>query len=81
VLVQLHDVFLPGDYPEPWVEEGWGWNEQYLVQAFLAFNSAFEVVLGVGWAAAHEPERLAAAMPAWTPADGGGASLWLRRRS
>jgi hypothetical protein len=30
VHVHIHDVFLPGDYPEPWVREGWGWNENYL---------------------------------------------------
>ena len=23
VLVHIHDVFMPGDYPEPWVMEGW----------------------------------------------------------
>ena len=24
VLVHIHDVFLPGDYPQAWVFEGWG---------------------------------------------------------
>lgn len=28
VHVHIHDVFLPGDYPENWVREGWGWNEK-----------------------------------------------------
>jgi Methyltransferase domain len=79
VLVHVHDIFLPADYPELWVQEGWGWNEQYLVQAFLAFNTAFEVLLGVGWAMANEPDRLTAAVPGWRT-EGGGASLWLRRR-
>ncbi len=35
VLVHIHDVFIPGEYPEPWVMEGWGWNESYLVRSFL----------------------------------------------
>jgi predicted O-methyltransferase YrrM/BMFP domain-containing protein YqiC len=80
VLVHVHDIFLPGDYPEQWVGEGWGWNEQYLVQAFLAFNSAFEVLIGASWAVAHEPALLAQACPAWDGRSGGG-SLWLRRRA
>ena len=34
------------EYPARWVrDEHVFWNEQYLVQAFLAFNSAFEVWL------------------------------------
>ena len=39
VYVHIHDVFLPGDYPEPWVNEGWGWNESYLVRSFLSYNA------------------------------------------
>ena len=49
VFVHLHDAFLPGDYPEEWVMEGRAWNEVYLLQSFLAFNSGFEVVFGVRW--------------------------------
>jgi hypothetical protein len=24
VVVHVHDVFLPGDYPQEWVLDGWG---------------------------------------------------------
>ena len=45
VLVHIHDIYLPFDYPEDWViNERWGWNEQYLVQAFLMFNDSFEII-------------------------------------
>jgi hypothetical protein len=81
VHVHIHDVFLPGDYPEPWVREGWGWNENYLVEAFLQFNSAFEVVLGAQWALHHARAAIDAAFPGFARyAAGGGGSLWLRRR-
>ena len=48
VLVHIHDIFLPQkNYPRNWIE---GlmifWNEQYLLQSFLAFNNAFEVLWG-----------------------------------
>ncbi|MGI8891941.1 MAG: class I SAM-dependent methyltransferase, partial [Bacteroidia bacterium] len=44
VLIHIHDIFFPFDYPEEWVmTERWGWNEQYLVHAFLMFNDTFEI--------------------------------------
>jgi Methyltransferase domain len=80
VHVHIHDVFLPGDYPEPWVREGWGWNENYLVEAFLQFNSAFQVVLGAQWALNHAREEIDTAFPDFGDhASNGGGSLWLRR--
>ncbi len=45
VLIHIHDIFLPYEYPRKWiVEEKWGWNEQYLVQSLLAFSNMFEVL-------------------------------------
>jgi hypothetical protein len=50
VLVHVHDVFTPRDYPEKWLrEERRLWNEQYLLEAFLAFNGEFEVLAAVNW--------------------------------
>ena len=80
VLVHVHDVFLPGDYPVEWVEEGWGWNETYLVHSFLAFNAGFEIELGIQYLVRTHPDAVAAAFPGWTTAvDKGGAALWFRR--
>lgn len=44
VLVHVHDISLPKNYPKIYSETGLYWNEQYLLQAFLAFNSRFEVI-------------------------------------
>lgn len=80
VVVHVHDIFLPWDYPRDWVVSGRAWNEQYLVRAFLAFNSAFRILLGVGWLSAHRADALEAALPDYPAAyaDGGG-SLWFQR--
>jgi hypothetical protein len=80
VVIHIHDIFLPWDYPEEWVMAGRAWNEQYMVRAFLTFNSAFEVLLGVGWMSHFRPDVLAAALPGYPERypDGGG-SLWIRR--
>ncbi len=50
VLVHFHDIFLPWEYPAPWIrKQAFYWTEQYLVQAFLAFNSRFRVLLSNHW--------------------------------
>ncbi len=45
VIIQIHDIFLPEEYPREWVFNLYRfWNEQYLLQAFLAFNESFKVL-------------------------------------
>jgi len=45
VLVHFHDIFAPLDYPEKFVKRNLCfWGEQYMLEAFLSFNSAFRVV-------------------------------------
>lgn len=42
VLIHVHDVFWPSDYPDEWIfERGQTWNEQYILQAFLMYNREF----------------------------------------
>ncbi|MBI5574849.1 MAG: class I SAM-dependent methyltransferase [Deltaproteobacteria bacterium] len=63
VLVHVHDVSLPGPYPRVYFENGWYWNEQYLLQAFLAFNSRFEVLWAGNRLMVRYPERILAVFP------------------
>jgi hypothetical protein len=80
VIVHFHDVFLPWEYPRTWFEDmQYYWAEQYLLQAFLAFNDAFEVLLPANAVAREHPDRLAAAIPSFSPEVTPGA-LWLIRR-
>jgi len=45
VLIHIHDIFFHTDYPENVVMgRNRFWIEQYIVQAFLSFNSAFKLV-------------------------------------
>ena len=34
VIIHLHDIFPAFEYPQPWVEEGRGWTELYVLRAF-----------------------------------------------
>jgi hypothetical protein len=81
VMVHIHDVFLPMEYPEDWVlKRNRYWTEQYLLQAFLAFNSAFEVVLAGTYLHVKDPEELAATFKnyskgqSWRP-----GYFWMRK--
>jgi len=45
VIVHLHDIFSPADYPEVWVlEDVHFWNEQYLLEAFLSCNKQWAII-------------------------------------
>ena len=78
VVVHVHDIFLPNEMPQPWVmDEHLFWNEQYLLQAFLAFNREFEVLLANAWLLHYHRDALQAAFPR-SPWWGGG-SFWMRR--
>ena len=45
VLVHVHDIFTPRDYPSRWLDDAMLlWNEQYLLEAFLVANRDFRVI-------------------------------------
>src|SRR5205809_130172 len=79
VIVHIHDIFLPFEYRRDWVmDEFRFWTEQYLLQAFLTFNSEFEVLMGNGYLGHYHMEDLKATFPIspWW----GGVSFWIRRQ-
>ena len=61
VVVHVHDIFLPEDYPIGWVESGFGWNEQYVVHAFLLGHARARVLAMNHWLSVRHPEAVAAA--------------------
>ena len=76
VVIHVHDIFLPEEYPEAWVlGEGRSWNEQYLLKALLMFPTAFEVLFGCHCAACFFPDQVADLFGG--SFDGG--SFWMRK--
>lgn len=63
VLVHVHDISLPRPYPKVYFDNHLYWNEQYLLQAFLAFNHQFEVVWPGNYMMIHHPARMLAVFP------------------
>ena len=90
VIVHVHDIFFPFDYRRDWVKEEFRfWTEQYLLQAFLAFNSEFEVLMANRYLAHKYSEDLKAAFPSLGKLKAnskesiswGGGSFWMRRKT
>jgi cephalosporin hydroxylase len=79
VWIHVHDIFLPYEYPRAWViDERRACEEQYLLQAFLAFNEEFQVEIPLHALARAHAERLAAAVPSFSPGIATGA-FWISR--
>lgn len=86
--IHIHDIPFPYNTPYPastWLF-GWRWpvywNEAQAVQAFLAFNNAFEVYLSSSMVRHHEPDWLLATFPDLVPFaidQEPFSSLWLHR--
>ena len=81
VLVHVHDVFSPRDYPAAWlVDEVKFWNEQYLLEAFLSLNRSYKVIAALNYLFHHRRDELLAhcpvlrQMPAFEP-----GSFWIVR--
>ena len=79
VLVHIHDIFLPYDYPAIW---GWrAYNEQQGVMPLLA-TGAYTPLFASAWAERRLADRLASSVVARLPRlpDALPASLWLEKR-
>jgi len=78
-IVHIHDIFIPWEYPREWVmSELKFYTEQYLLQAFLSFNSAFEVLVSNYYLGRKYQAEMKAAFP--TSPWWGGGSFWMRRK-
>lgn len=78
VLIHIHDIFLPLDYPVQWVINNWGWTEQYLVHAFLCYNNAFEILWPARYMWEFHKQEVTSVIPV-KAVDVTPSSLWLRK--
>lgn len=78
VIVHLHDIFLPSEYPRDWVlKDHLFYNEQYLLQAFLAFNESFQVLWAGSFMHVKHSDKLKLAFNSYKGAWPG--SFWMRK--
>lgn len=78
VIVHVHDIFLPLEYPKEWViEQNRSWNEQYLLRALLMFSSRFRVLFGSAYAALRHPNEVVKALARPDGHGMSGGSFWI----
>ena len=79
VIVHIHDIFFPKEYPKSWVlGEYRFWTEQYMLQAFLAFNSTFEILFCNSYMGLKYPSEMKSTFPHSPWLQGG--SIWIRKK-
>lgn len=68
VIVHVHDIFSPRDYPREWLIDAVRlWNEQYLLEAFLTGNRQWRILAALNHLRHGHFDRLKAAAPFLTP--------------
>lgn len=79
VIVHVHDIFLPAEYPKEWVLKKYRfWTKQY--HAFLAFNHTFEVLWAGSYMHLRHPEKLEKAFSSYNRTQVWPGSFWMRRK-
>jgi predicted O-methyltransferase YrrM len=85
VLVHFHDVFYPFEYPEEWVlnlentkfYRGFGYNEDYILRAFLMYNRQFRIVAFNTYLEQFHSSWFEKHMPGCLKEKGG--SIWIKK--
>jgi len=81
VIIHFHDIFTPMEYPKSWVmkKDVWfGFNEIYILRAFLMYNPEFEVIMFNTFLEEHHEDLFRKNMPLCLENKGG--SIWLRKK-
>lgn len=79
VIVHVHDIFSPRNYPRQWLEdEVRFWNEQYLLEAFLTENPNWRILGAVNWLKHNHFNKLKLVAPSLSH-DAEPASFYMQR--
>jgi predicted O-methyltransferase YrrM len=78
-IVHIHDVFPSLEYPVEWLRQGRAWNEQYVLRAFLQFNSRFRIRLFGSYMVERYADWFRDRMPLCLKNPGG--AFWMERVS
>ena len=77
VIVHIHDIFYPFEYPKEWVLQQKAYNEVYLIRSFLMYNDSFEIIIFPNYLISKKEKWFKENMPICLRNTGG--SIWLRK--
>jgi hypothetical protein len=79
VMVHIHDIYWPFEYPIDWLRKGICWNEAYIVKSFLQYNDKFRIFLFNDFCFRKLKQDLEACIQ--IPITNAGSSLFFQRLS
>lgn len=80
VWIHVHDIFFPQDYPAEWIlNRRLALNEQYLLEAFLAFSKTFSVQLANYWLCLDHADQAARLWAKTLAPNHRASSFWMKR--
>jgi hypothetical protein len=77
VIVHIHDIYFPFEYPIEWHDEGRVWTESYITRAFLEFNPDFKIIFWSSYLNRFFQDKIVQHLPLGIKNAGG--SLWLKK--
>lgn len=77
VIIHIHDIWHPWEYPESMINKGRIYNEIYFVRAFLQYNKDFKIMLFNSYIEEKQKDFISEKMPSLSKNPG--VSLWLRK--
>ena len=78
VIIHIHDIFYPFEYPRSWIMEmNLSWNELYYVRAFLTNNPDYEILFFNDFMRKRHFDLMRDVAPLFLEL--GGSSVWLRK--
>ena len=82
VLIHVHDIFTPKDYPDEWVYKNHSlWNEQYLLEAFISFNPEFRIIGALNYLSHNYRNEFAEKCPVFAKQqDGEPGAFWMIKK-
>jgi hypothetical protein len=81
VLIHIHDIFMPSEYLKSWVVDNKRFfTEQYILQAFLAFNNDFEIIFPGSYMHTHYPELLEETFDSYKHEVEWPSNFWMRKK-
>lgn len=77
VIIHFHDICDGFEYPLKWLEDGWAWNEAYLLRAYLTNNPNYEILMMNDYLVKRHPKLLLKSFSRFNSNNGG--SIWLKK--